>query len=266
MVLAVPDELDFSVWPPQPGPPEPTTVTDATERPERPRRRPWRVVYWVTFGLLCAAVVGLIAGFFLLSRSVVVLSAGMSPTIPAGSTAQYQRGAGGVVRGDLVVIQSPGGLLVRRVIGLPGDRVMCCNSDGWMEVDGKTLIEYYVPFNSPPSQVPFSGTLGAGQMWVMGDNRAATIDSRTWGPLPMTDILGRVIDVSGPGGRTFLKTPETFIADGLAPADSRVPLPFLLFGTAAVALVAVIGLGTVGTIRWAIRRRRRKRQLVSRRG
>ncbi len=110
-----------------------------------------------------------------------------------------------------------------------------------------------MPFNSSPSQVPFAVTLGAGQMWVMGDNRAAAIDSRTWGPLPMTDILGRVISVSGPGGRTFLKTPETFIANGLAPADQRVPLPLVLFGAAAVALVAVIVQGTVGTIRWAVR-------------
>lgn len=260
------DELDFSVWPPQPGPPEPTTVAEATERPERPRRRPWRVVYWVTFGLLCAAVAGLTVGFLLTFRVALVTSPGMFPTIPAGSTADYQRGAGGVVRGDVVVIHSPSGLLVRRVIGLPGDRVMCCNTDGWMEVDGKTLIEYYIPFDSPPSQWPFAVTLGAGQMWVMGDNRPAAIDSRTWGPLPMTDIVGRVIGVSGPGGRTFLKTPGTFTADGLAPADDRVPLPLVLFGAAAVALVAVIGQGTVGTIRWATRRRRRKRQLVSRRG
>jgi signal peptidase I len=263
MVLAVPDELDFSAWPPQPGPPEPTA---ATERPERPRRRPWRVVYWVTFGLLCAAVAGLTVGFFLTFRAVLVPSSGMSPTIPAGSKADYQSGAGGVVRGDLVVIQSPGGLLVRRVIGLPGDRVMCCNSDGWMEVDGKTLIEYYIPFNSPPSQFPFAVTLGAGQMWVMGDNRAATIDSRTWGPLPMTDIVGRVYGVSGPNGRYLLNTPETFIADGLAPADHRFPLPIVLLGAAVVAVVAVIGQGTAGTIRWAMRRRRRKRQSVSRQG
>jgi signal peptidase I len=245
----------------QPGPPEPNTVPEATERP---RRRPWRVVYWVTFGLLCAIVTGLTVGFFLTFRVVLVTSAGMAPTIPAGSTADYQRGAGGIVRGDVVVIQSPGGLLVRRVIGLPGDRVMCCNSDGWMEIDGKTLIEYYLPFNSSPSQVPFAVTLGAGQMWVMGDNRAAAIDSRIWGPLPMTDIVGRVFGVSGAGGRTSLTTPETFIADGLAPADRRVPLPLVLLGAASVALVAVIGQGTVGTIRWAMRRPRRKRQSVSR--
>ncbi len=262
----MPDELDFSVWPPQPGPPEPTTVAETTERQQRPRRRPWRVVYWVTFGLLCAVVAGLTVGFVLTFRGVLVTSPGMSPTIPAGSKADYQRGADGIVRGDVVVIQSPNGLLVRRVIGLPGDRVMCCNTDGWMEVDGKTLMEYYLPFNSAPSQFPFAVTLGAGQMWVMGDNRAVAIDSRTWGPLPVTDILGRVFSVSEPGGRTSLNTPETFIADGLAPADHRVPLPLVLLGAAAVALVAVIAQGTVGTIRWAMRRRRRKRQSVSRQG
>jgi signal peptidase I len=229
------------------------------EATEPPRRRPWRVVYWVTFGLLCAVTAGLIAGFFLLSKSVVVLSAGMSPTIPAGSTAQYQFGAGGIVRGDVVVIRSPSGQQISRVIGLPGDRVMCCNSDGWMEVDGQTLIEYYIPFDSSPSQWPFAVTLGAGQMWVMGDNRAAATDSRTWGPLPMTDIVGRVYGVSGSNGRYSLKTPETFIADGLAPADHRVPLPLALALAGVVALVAAIGQGTVGTIRWAIRRRRRKR-------
>ena len=262
----MPDELDFSVWPPQPGPPDPTTVPEATERPERKRRRPWRVVYWVTFGLLCAVVAGLAVGFVLTFGAVVVPSGGMSPTIPARSRADYQRGAGGIVRGDVALIQSPNGLLVRRVIGLPGDRVMCCSSNGWMEVDGKTLIESYLPFNASASQVPFAVTLGPGQMWVMGDNRAAAIDSRIWGPLPTSDILGRVIQVTGPGGRTLLRTPETYIADGLAPADHRVPLPFVLLGGIIVALLAVIGEGTVGTVRWALRRRRRKRQSVSRPG
>jgi Signal peptidase, peptidase S26 len=96
-------------------------------------------------------------------------------------------------------------------------------------------------------------------MWVMGDNRAATTDSRTWGPLPMTDIVGRVFLVSGPGGRIMLKTPETFIADGLAPADRRIPLPLVLALASVAALVAAIVQGTVGTIRWAMLRRRRRR-------
>lgn len=256
------DELDFSVWPPQPGPPEPTLMIESTEWPEPPPAgRPWRVLYWVTFGVLCAAIAGLSVGFVLTFGTVLVPSSGMAPTISAGSKVDYQRGDSGIVRGDVVVIQSPSGRVVRRVIGLPGDQVMCCNSDGWMEVNGQTLTEYYLPFSytSSPSQVSFTVTLDAGQMWVMGDNRAAVTDSRTWGPLPMTDIVGRVYSVSGPGGRTFLKTPETYIAAGLAPPDRRVPLPLLLIGASVVALVAVIVQGTAGTIRWALLRRRRKR-------
>jgi len=259
IVLAVTDEVDFGAWPP---PPDPWGATTAMQGPVPPRRRrPWRVVYWVAFGVLCAAAAGLTVGFFMTFGSVLVPSSGMAPTIPPGGSAQYQRGAGGVARGDVVLIQSPSGLLVRRVIGLPGDTVMCCNSDGWMEVDGKPLMEYYLPFSytESPSQVPFAGTLGAGQMWVMGDNRAAAIDSRTWGPLPMTDIVGRVFAVSGGGGSVFLKTPETFIADGLAPADHRFALPFVLLGGAVFALLAVIVQGTVGTIRWAVLRGRRRR-------
>jgi len=67
-----------------------------------------------------------------------------------------------------------------------------------------------------------------------------------------------VYGVSGSNGRYSLKTPETFIADGLAPADHRVPLPLALALAGVVALVAAIVQGTVGTIRWAIRRRRKR--------
>ena len=266
IVLAVTDEVDFSAWPP---PPDPWGATTATQWPVPPRRRrPWRIVYWVTLGLLCAAVAGLVVGFYMTFGAIRIISSGMAPTLPAGSVAYYQRGAGGVVRGDLVVINSPSGLLVRRVIGLPGDRVMCCNSDGWMEVDGQTLMEDYLPFSytSTPSKEPFSATVGTGQVWVMGDNRAVAVDSRSFGPLPMTDIVGRIFQVrgsgdqaSGPGGWVILKTPETFIATGLAPADHRVALPLVLIGGALFALLAVIVQGTLGTIRWAVLRGRRKR-------
>ena len=258
-ILAVTDEVNFSAWGPQPDPWGPTAAWPEPAPPRR--RRPWRVVYWVTLGLLCAAVVGLMVGFFLSFGTVRVPSSGMAPTIPAGSRADYQRGAGGVVRGDVVLIQSPNGLLIRRVIGLPGDRVTCCDSAGQIDVDNSALVEDYLLPGAAPSQAPFSVTLGTGQMWVMGDNRALAIDSRIWGPLPTTDILGRVIEVAAPGGRTMLRTPETFIADGLAPTDHRsFPLPFVLIGLALVALLAVIVQGTVGTIRWAALRRRNRRR------
>ncbi len=231
----------------------------AGQGPVPPRRRPWRIVYWVTFGLLCAAVVGLIVGFFMTFRAARVPSSSMAPAIQAGDLVNYQRGASGIVRGDVVMLQVPGiGLVVKRVIGLTGDRVTCCDSAGRVAVDGKALAEDYLPPGVAPSQVTFAVTLGSGQVWVMGDNRTISLDSRSWGPLAMSDIAGRVIQVYRPGGRTLLRTPATFTADGLAPADHRIPLPFLLLGLALLAILAVIVQGTVGIIMWVVRRRRRK--------
>ena len=60
----------------------------------------------------------------------------------------------------------------------------------------------------------------------MGDNRAIAVDSRNRGPLAMSDISGRVIEVPGSRGGTLIRTPATFTADGLAPSDHRLPLPF----------------------------------------
>ena len=257
IVLAVADEVDFNPWAPQSVPPQPTT---ATPRPERPRRRPWRVVYWVTLGLLCAAVVGLIVGSRVTSGGVRVSSSTMAPVAQPGSLVVYQRGAGGVVRGDVVIVHVAGGLLLRRVIGLPGDRVTCCDAAGRVDVDGKALVESYLAPGVAPSQAPFAVTLSPSQVWVMADNRGIAVDSRSWGPLPMSDIVGRAVGLYAAGRWTELHTPETFIADGLAPADHRTPVPLLLFGLTLVAIAAVIVQGTAGTITWAVRRRRRKRR------
>jgi signal peptidase I len=257
IVVAVTDEAGFSAWAPPPGPREPTM---AMPGPVPPRRRPWRVVYWVVFGLLCAAAVGLGAGFFIAFGVVRVPSSGMAPTIPPGSQADYQRGAGGVVRGDVVLVHSPSGLLARRLIGLPGDRVTCCDAAGRIDVNGEALVEDYLPPGAAPSRATFAVTLRPGQMWVMGDNRAIAIDSRRWGPLAMSDIAGRVIQVSAAGGWTQLRTPETFVADGLAPTDNRFPLGFVLLALALFAVAAAIVQAVIGTIVWAVRRRRERRR------
>jgi len=184
----------------------------------------------------------------------------MTPTVQQGSLVVYQRGDAGIVRGDVAIVQVPGGLLVRRVIGLPGDRVTCCDAAGRVAVDGKALVESYLAPGVAPSQAPFAVTLGPGQMWVMADNRGIAADSRDWGPLPMSDIVGRAVGVYAAGRVTDLRTPETFVADGLAPADHRAPLPLALLGLTLIAIAAAIVQGAAGTITWAVRRRRRKRR------
>jgi signal peptidase I len=221
-------------------------------------------VYWVTLGLLFAAFVGLLVGVFSTLGIVRVDSDTMAPTLQSGDAAFYQRGASGIVRGDVVIVEVPGAdgaVLPRRVIGLPGDRVQCCTAQGQVTVNGKALVEdYLTPGPSTNyAQTPFSMAVPAGKVWVMGDNRGTAADSREWGPLPTSSIVGRVVLVSGSGKQGNLRTPAVFTADGLAPADHRVPLPILLLGLAVIAAIATVVEGAAGLIVWLTRRGRRQR-------
>ena len=216
------------------------------------------------FGLLCAAFVGLLVGFFVTFGAVRISSDTMAPALQTGNVVIYQRGTSGIVRGDILIVRVPGdngAVLPRRVIGLPGDHVTCCTSGGQVTLDGNALAEDYLEPGAPTgySRTTFDVTVPAGEVWVMGDNRGNAIDSRSWGPLPMSDIAGRAVLVTGNGKQTILRTPAVFTADGLAPADHRVPLPILLLGLAVIAAFAVVVDGVVGLIVWLARRSKRQR-------
>src|SRR5215831_9839124 len=80
---------------------------------------------------------------------------------------------------NLVGISAPGTDYIKRVIGLPGDHVACCDARGRVTVNGVPLSEQsYVHPGDAPSQVPFSVTVPPGRLWVLGDNRANSDDSR----------------------------------------------------------------------------------------
>jgi signal peptidase I len=98
-------------------------------------------------------------------------------------------------RGDIVVFTKPKGEesdikdLVKRVIALPGESVE--GRDGHIYIDGKLLKEPYLPDGTETS------TFGAqpvpsNSIWVMGDNRPASRDSRYFGPIPESSVVGRV--------------------------------------------------------------------------
>ena len=97
--------------------------------------------------------------------------------------------------------------LIKRVIGLPGDKVSCCNAFGQMSVNGIPLVEPYLKLPSGVTKVSgndFSVTVPKNGLWVMGDNRYDSRDSRfnldtpSKGFVPMNDVVGRAFVISWP--------------------------------------------------------------------
>lgn len=94
--------------------------------------------------------------------------------------------------------------LVKRVIGVGGDHVVCCDADGKLQVNGKSITEPYIIDPKAPSDVDFDVTVPEGTIWVMGDNRAGSEDSRFHADLPgkgfvaLKYVVGRAFVVSWP--------------------------------------------------------------------
>ncbi len=228
------------------------------DTPAPRRRRAGRIVYWVLFALAVAGIIASFAWIRLAGRGFTNSSTSMENTVRPGSTLLVEKGQG-VRRGDVIVLSRPGGPFIRRVIGLPGDRVACCTA-GHVTVDGKPLEESYVYPGDQPSAVTFSVTLQPGQLWVLGDHRSIAIDSRMWGPVPASDVIGRVVAVFGGGApQLLLRTPQAFVTAGLAPADQRTPWIFVAFSLGIVAAPILVILIVFGVIRTLIRRNRRRR-------
>lgn len=104
--------------------------------------------------------------------------------------------------GDIIVFRDPDGwlseddgdFLVKRVIAVGGDTVRGVE-DGTIQVNGETLNE---PWVDPAQQQPFAATVPDGELWVMGDNRGNSADSRVHGAVPESDVVGRVFWVYWP--------------------------------------------------------------------
>ena len=178
----------------------------------------------------------------------------MEPAVQVGDHLPVTSGEG-IRRGDIAVLQIPSkatagsDLFVKRVIGLPGDHVACCNADGKVTVNGRPLDETYLYPGDGPSAVPFSVTLGAGEIWVMGDHRLISLDSRAWGPVPAADVVGPVLVIQHGGSFSSVRTPRTFVTDSLAPSDNRTPQYAWLLAISGAAFVALVVLLIVGVTR-----------------
>lgn len=95
-------------------------------------------------------------------------------------------------RGDVIVFKwpkDPSEDFVKRIIGIPGDTVHI-DANGQVTVDGTPINEPYVNDLTNPYQ-PNTWILGPDEYFVLGDNRGDSSDSRYWGPVPRSDIIGR---------------------------------------------------------------------------
>ncbi len=136
--------------------------------------------------------------------------------------------------------------LIKRVIATGGDTVECKGDNQPVVVNGKPLDEPYIyPGNTPCSDKPFGPVkVPEGRIWVMGDHRQDSLDSR-WhmegdkfqGTVPEDDVVGRAVAVAWPLNRLdFLSVPKTFDQPGLNAAGAAVPPALGLAGALPVVL------------------------------
>jgi signal peptidase I len=209
-------------------------------------RRVGRVAYVVLRDVVIIVFAALVVSFLIktfLIRSFSIPTASMQDTLLIEDrviVSQLTPGLIDINRGDVVVFVDPGGWLpsglateddplsnlfnwvsvrlgmpdqaganhlIKRVIGLPGDTVACCDPLGAMTVNGVPLKENYLRLPDGVTEVSgtsFSVKVPEGSLWVMGDNRYNSADSRAnlakpgGGFVPIDNVVGRAVVVSWP--------------------------------------------------------------------
>jgi len=236
------------------------SVPTRSDRRALDARRKKRGVALFIRDLLVIFVVALLISFLIktfLIRSFYIPSGSMEETLHVNDRIlvnQLEPKLIPIDRGDVVVFKDPGGWLsaqpdipqnplvasvdwllsvvglsapdsndhlIKRVIGLPGDHVVCCNALGQMSVNGVPLAEPYIklpPGVTKVSEIDFDKIVPPNSLWVMGDNRYNSQDSRYNGNtpgkgfVPIDNVVGRALVISWPISRwTWLDDyPEVF--------------------------------------------------------
>ncbi|MEU3495981.1 signal peptidase I [Kitasatospora cineracea] len=149
--------------------------------------------------------------------------------------------------------------LIKRVIGVGGDTVECCDEHGRVSVNGTPLDEPYIAAGNSPSRITFKVTVPQGRLWVMGDHRDLSADSRYHmgnpgsGTIPVENVVGRAFVVAWPLSHF----------GQLDVPDSLSSLPGRTAGSAAVEPVPAeppLVMGVLGVLPLLTRHRRTRRR------
>ncbi|PVE67907.1 signal peptidase I [Microbacterium testaceum] len=224
-----------------------STPDAAASTPTGRRRRGWGAFFR---DLLVIVVIALLVSFLVKTfvvRSFYIPSASMENTLMVKDRIlvdELTPRFGSYERGDVVVFRDPGGWLdaqpaaqagspisegvdwvlslfglaapdsddhlIKRVIGVEGDHVVCCNALGQTTVNDVPIDESYVrlaPGATAPSPVPYDVTVPEDSLWVLGDNRNSSRDSRynqdqpTKGFVPVENVVGRAFVITWPFDR-----------------------------------------------------------------
>lgn len=228
-----------------------------TQRTDEGRGRLGSVLSGLAVALGCVLFLGGFVWGAVVYQPYTVPTGSMTPTIGAGDRVLAQRIDGSEVRrGDVVVFRqaSWGDLpMVKRVVGVGGDRISCC-TDGKLMVNGKQVAEPYLPDGAGAAATGIPATtVPKGKLFLLGDERSGSLDSSVHlgdgehGSVPRGAVEGRVDAVAWPMGKFgMLERP-----DGFADMSGGIsePGPLRLMVTAVVSgAVLVLGGAAYGPV------------------
>ncbi|MFE2375208.1 signal peptidase I [Streptomyces sp. NPDC059398] len=196
----------------------------------------------------------------------------MTPTVQVGDRVLAQRiDSSAVRRGDVVVFKDPawGDMpMLKRVVGVGGDEVACCDSRGRLTVNGKGINEPYLKADSfsggRASATAFTVKVPEGRLFLLGDERTNSMDSRVHlqdadhGSVPRSTVSARVDAIAWPLSGGTIERPKGFAA---LPGGVSQPGPLKLVVAAVLAgIVLILGGCVYGPV---ARRRGRSRKVTA---